>query len=213
MSDIMTWVSANLGMILGAIGAAGGIAGFVKSFHIVREYERAVVTGPRGKIIRDKTTGQVKEYRGALIRLAGLYRVEVVNIRDRNDQILLDGVMRPTDHGHREKWQVAATCKWNVQEGLVYEGSNWQVDDVAEYARGMFQKTIQEYLEENPASHDRGSKALFAACEARAREELLEHGIVWTKLMINKFALADAEIQGQAIRQIGKVIPLRTDAA
>ena len=199
---MLGWITQNLGTILAVLGGAGAVGGFIKSFHIVREYERAVVTGPRGNIIRDKVTEAPKEYRGVLIRLAGLYRVAVVNIKDRNDQILLDGVMRPTENGQREKWQLAATCRWNVQEGLIYEGCEWQVDDIGEYARGVFQKAIQEYLEQTQPSQDLSATSMFVACERRAREELREHGIVWTKLMINKFALADAEIQAQAIRQL-----------
>ena len=194
-------------MIMGVLGGAGGIAGFIKSFHIVREYERAVVTGPRGNIVRDKNTGNVKEYRGVLIRLAGLYRVAVVNIRDRMDQILLDGVMRPTLDGHAAKCQFAATCKWNVKEGKVYEGCEWQVDDLGEFARGMFQKAIQHYLETNIVSEDPDTDRIFAECEERIRDELLEHGVVWTKLMVNKNAYADAEVQAQAIRGIGLVAP------
>lgn len=203
MSGIIAWFTANWGMIMGIIGTGGGIAGFIKSFHIVREYERAVITGPRGNIVRDKETGNVKEYRGVLIRLAGLYRVAVVNIRDRMDLILIDGVMRPTAEDKPAKCQLAATCKWNVQEGKVYEGCEWQVDDLGEFARGMFQKAIQEYLEKTPMTTEPDTDRIFAACEPRIREELLEHGVVWTKLMVNKNALADAEIQARAIRQIG----------
>lgn len=207
MNGLMAWFTANWGMIMGVLGGAGGIAGFIKSFHIVREYERAVVTGPRGNIVKDKVTGNVKEYRGVLIRLAGLYRVAVVNIRDRMDLIVLDGVMRPTNDGLPAKCQLAATCKWNVQEGKVYEGCEWQVDDLGEFARGMFQKAIQEYLEKTPMTDEPDTDQIFAACEPIIREELLEHGVVWTKLMVNKNALADAEIQAQAIRKIGQIIP------
>lgn len=204
----MNWITTVLSVVAGA----GGVAGFLKSFRIIRVYERAVVTNPRGRIVTDKQTGKVKEYRGVLIRLAGLYRVAVVNIRDRMDQILLDGVMRPTADGIRkEKWQLAATCKWNVKEGKVYEGCEWQVDDLGEFARGMFQKAIQEYLEETPASQELSALEIFAACEEKVREELLEHGVVWTQLMINKFAMADAEIQAQAIRQIGPIARAITD--
>ena len=213
MSSIFAWFSANWPVILSVLGGAGGIAGFVKSFHIVREYELAIVTKPRGgSVIRDKETGQVKEYTGVLIRVAGLYRVIVVNMKDHVDLILLDGVMRPTESGHREKWQLSATIKWHIEKGYVYQASEWHLTDIGEYARGKIQDAILNYLENTPAAVELNSAGVFTASRTKAvQEELLTHGVVWTELMVNKNALADSEIQGQAIREIGN--PLRPDTA
>lgn len=215
MGGIFAWFSANWQVFMTFAAGAGGIAGFIKSFHIVREYERAIVTKPRGgTVIRDKETGDVKEYKGVLIRLAGLYRVVVVNIKDHVDNILLDGVMRPTADGNREKWQLAATIKWNIAEGYIYQASEWHLTDIGEYARGRIQDAILNYLERTPVSMELDSAGIFAASRTKAvQDELLTHGVVWTELMVNKNALADSEIQGQAIRKIGNVIPLRPEAA
>lgn len=209
VNGLMAWFTANWGMIMGVLGGAGGIAGFIKSFHIVREYELAVITKPRGNVVRDKETGKIKEYRGVVIRLAGLYRVVVVNMKDHVDLILLDGVMRPTENGHREKWQLSATVKWHIEKGYVYQASEWHLTDIGEYARGKIQNAILNYLENTPAAVELNSAGIFAASRTAAvQEELLTHGVVWTELMINKNALADSEIQGQAIREIGNAIPL-----
>ena len=213
MSAVFGFFSANWQVILTVLGGAGGVAGFIKSFHIVREYELAIVTKPHGgTVIRDKETGKVKEYTGVLIRIAGLYRVVVVNMKDHADLITLDGVMRPTENGHREKWQMSATVKWHIQKGLVYEASVWHIDDIGEWARGKILDAILKHLETTPAGIELYSAGIFAASQTKeVQKELLTHGVVWTELMINKNALADSEIQGQAIREIGRIIPLNPD--
>lgn len=207
----MNWISQNLGMILSVIAGGGGITAVVKSFHWVRPYERLVVTSPRG-LIMNKQTGEVREYTGFVFRILGFYRTAVVNIRDRLDNILLE-VMRPAvafdhpDHrDHREKWVVAATVEWHVVEGLVYRGCEWQINDLGEFVRGEIQHAILTFLEAKEVTMDLDTEGIFAACEPLAKERLLDHGVQWTKLMVNKNTLADAEIQGQAIRRIAKAI-------
>ena len=207
--SILPWLSGILG--------GGAIVGvLVKTFHWPRPWERMVISGPKG-LIKDKD-GNVREYTGFTPRLAGFYRTATVNIRDHMDNILLDGVMRPTEDGHRERWHLAATVKWHVEEGegRVYRACEWQITDLGEFARGKIQDALLNHLENTVITGDLNSAGIFEACVSTASEELLEHGVVWTDLMINTHAMADSEIQGQAIRRIAKsidnVIPRRPAA-
>lgn len=204
----MNWI----GMVISAVLGGGTIAALARSFRWPRPYERVIVTGPRN-LVRDKQTGRVREYTGFIFRPVGFYRMELVNIRDRTDLISLEGVMRPAldqshpeTQDHREKWQLSATAKWHIEEGFVYFASVWMLDDIGEFARGKIQDAILTYLEDNPVTMDLNTAEIFAGCEPGVRDALKEHGVVWTDLMVNKNALADAEIQGKAIRRVAKSV-------
>lgn len=202
----MNWVSQNLGAILGFLAAGGLAAGIAKSFRWARPYERIVVTGPKG-LIWDEKNNHVREYVGFIFRPLGLYRMSLVNVRSRIDNILLDGVMRPTYDGHRERWHFAGAAEWRVKEGYVYLACEWYIDDIGEFARGMIQRAILSYLESVPVSMDLDTATIFNACNTEeVSKELLKHGVEWMGLMPNTHALADSEIQGQAIRRIAKAI-------
>ncbi len=213
---MLSFISQNLGWIAGILGGAGGVAAFFKSFRIVREYERGVVTRWR-KVVRDSDPGPdsdgAKEYTGFLFRPLGAYRIEVVNVEERNDSINLDGIERLTRDGEREKWQLSATIKSRVTPGYVFSASTWKLDDLGEFARGAISSAIQSYLERTPVEDCSRSDLIYVPCESEARAGLLEHGVTWTKLMVNHFARSDAEVQAQAIRKIGNVVPLRPEAA
>ncbi len=203
---MLTWISQNIGTILGFIAGGGGIAAAVKSFRWARPYERIVVTGPRGLIMDKKNPDKVREYVGFIFRPLGFYRMSLVNIRDRLDNIIVDGVMRPTADNHRERWHLSATAEWHVEEGYVYSACEWQIEDIGEFTRGMIQRAILEYLEARPVSMELDTNEIFAICKENVEVELLDHGVVWTRLMVNTNALADSEIQGQAIRRVARAI-------
>lgn len=203
VSKMIGWIGQNMGMLAGILGGAGGIAAFFKSFRIVREYERGVVTR-WSKVVRDPNAGPnsdgAMEYTGFVFRLVGAYRIEVLNIEERNDSITLEGIERRTATGDREKWQLSATIKSRVTPGYVYSATVWKLDDIGEFARGAISGAIQSYLENTPVDNCFQSDQIFERCEEEARTKLLEHGITWTRLMVNHFARSDAEIQGQAIK-------------
>ena len=202
----MNWIMQNLGTIIAALAGAGGIAAAVKSFRWARPYERVVVTGPRGLVMDKTNPDKVREYTGFIFRPLGFYRMSLVNIRDRLDNVLIDGVMRPTTENHREKWHLAATVEWHVKQGFVYSACEWQISDIGEFARGMFQRAILDYLETATVTMEIDTSVIYDSCEPKIRDELLDHGVVWTRLMVNTNALADSEIQGQAIRRIARAI-------
>ena len=101
------FIGQNLMMIIGVI--TGGAA--LSSVRYIREYERGVVTR-FGKLVRlpdpPPNSDGVKEYSGFVFRIPGLYRVEVVNIRDRTDMLSVDGIERPDKaRGGTAKWRMA----------------------------------------------------------------------------------------------------------
>lgn len=190
---------------------AGVFGAFGKgSVHWVRDYERGVMTRPKG-MLRDKKTGKVRTFQpGLVIRPAWFFTFEAVNIRIRTDQIVVK-VMRPTFDAeghidHREKWEYAATARWKVNpEGeFPYLASKFYVDDLGEFFRGAIQDAISEYLERTVVSMDIDSNLIFDACVTEAQAELDKHGITWTELLRNDNTLNDAEIQGSAIRRVAK---------
>ena len=202
----MNWVSQNLGAILGFLAAGGVAAAFAKSFRWARPYERVVITGPRG-LVWDEKNGHVREYLGIVFRPLGFYRMSLVNIRTRVDNILLDGVMRPTNDGHRERWHFAGAAEWRVKEGYVYLACEWNIDDIGEWARGMIQRTILNYLESVPVSMELDTASIYRGCYTEeVAKEFLKHGVEWIDLLPNTNTLADSEIQGQAIRRVAKAI-------
>lgn len=200
MGVLFTWVSQNLGVLFGVLFGGGAVLTTVR---YIREYERGVVTR-FGKLVRITDPGPdyvgdgVREYSGFVFRVPGLWRVSVVNVRDRTDQISIDGAERFDSNGRREKWRNASTVKWHVTEGYVYSSTQWQIEDIGEFVRGMTQGAIHDVMVEEPADVVLRSKQLLELAEERGHDELLEHGITWTQLMIKEFARTDAEVQAQA---------------
>lgn len=188
-----------LAVLLGAFGKG--------SVHWVRDYERMVMTRPKGMLL-DKNTGRVRVFTpGLVIRPAFLYTAAKVNIRTRTDQIAVK-VMRPTGEHDRQKWEYAATARWRVNsEGdFPYFASEFYVDDVGEFARGAIQGAISHYLENATVMAELDTAGIYAACLESAQQELNKHGITWTELLPNDNTLADAEIQGSALRRVAKSI-------
>lgn len=188
-----------LAVLLGAFGKG--------SVHWVRDYERMVMTRPKGMLL-DKSTGRVRVFApGLVIRPAFLYTAAKVNIRTRTDQVNVK-VMRPTSDHEREKWEYAATARWRVNsEGdFPYFASEFYVDDVGEFARGAIQGAISHYLENAEVSAELDTAGIYAACLDEAQHELDKHGITWTELLPNDNTLADAEIQSTALRRVAKSI-------
>jgi hypothetical protein len=209
---MITWITQNLGMILGVIAGGGGIAGAVKSFRWPRSYERVVVTRGTNLVMDKNKPDQVREYTGFIFRPIGFYRMAVVNIRDRLDNVLIE-VMRPAgepEHPdtptHRENWILAATIEWHVIEGKVHDACEWKVNPIEEFVRGEVQDAVLNVLENTPVTMNLNTAGIFQAALPEASVKLLDHGVKWTKFMVNKNALAPAEIQGQAIRKIAKAI-------
>ena len=204
----MNWVTQNIGTIITVLLGGGGLAAAVKSFRWARPYERVLVTGPRG-VVFDKATNKPKEYTGFVFRPLGFYRMTIVNIRSQFQNIVIEGVMRISEDAdpHREKWKLSGTLECHVDKGHVYDACEWEVSDLGEHIRGTAQNAIKDYLQAKPVTLDlETTKDIFEVCEGDAHEAMLKHGVIWDKLMINEFALADAEIQGQAIRKIAKAI-------
>lgn len=189
-----------LAVLLGAFGKG--------SVHWVRDYERMVMTRPRG-LLMDKKTGLVRVFQpGLVIRPAFLFTVTKVNIRIRTDIVNVK-VMRPTADNQIEKWEYAATARWKINpEGeFPYLASEFYVDDVGEFARGAIQAAISNYLENTAATlTDLDTAGIYSACLEGAQEELDKHGITWTELLPNDNTLADAEIQGNALQRVARAI-------
>lgn len=187
-------------VILGAFGKG--------SIHWVRDYERVVMTRPKGMLL-DKKTGLVRVFcPGLVIRPAFLFTAAKVNIRIRTDLVHLK-VMRPTDNGQIGKWEYAATARWRVNpEGeFPYFASEFYVDDVGEFARGAIQGAISNYLENTAVTmSELDTAGIYCACLESAQRELDKHGITWTELLPNDNTLADAEIQGNALRRVANAI-------
>ncbi len=189
-----------LAVLLGAFGKG--------SVHWVRDYERMVMTRPRG-LLMDKKTGLVRVFQpGLVIRPAFLFTVTKVNIRIRTDIVNVK-VMRPTADDQIEKWEYAATARWKINpEGeFPYLASEFYVDDVGEFARGAIQAAISNYLENTAATlTDLDTAGIYSACLESAQDELDKHGITWTELLPNDNTLADAEIQGNALQRVARAI-------
>ena len=189
-----------LAVLLGAFGKG--------SVHWVRDYERMVMTRPKG-LLMDKNTGLVRVFKpGLVIRPAFLFTVAKVNIRIRTDLVNVK-VMRPNSDFQIEKWEFAATARWKINPDgeFPYLASEFYVDDVGEFARGAIQAAISNYLENAAVSIvDLDTAGIYRACLESAQEELDKHGIVWTELLPNDNTLADAEIQGNALRRIAIAI-------
>lgn len=211
MGGLFGWLGQHITLIttiFGTLAGGGLLTGTIRSFRFARTYERVLVTRFR-KVVIDKETGKPKEYTGFVFRPVGFYRMTVVNIRARFDNIALDGVMRLTedDEPHREKWELTGTTECHVEEGHVYDACEWEVNDLGEHIRGTAQDAIKDYLQTKPVSLNlETTKEIFEACKRASYDDMLKHGVVWDRLMINKFSLADAEIQGQATRKIAKAI-------
>lgn len=192
------FIGQNLMMIIGII--TGGAA--LSSVRYIREYERGVVTR-FGKLVRlpnpPPNSDGVKEYSGFVFRIPGLYRVEVVNIRDRTDMLSVDGIERPDKvRGGTAKWRMALTAKWNVAEGYVYSGSKWQIEDLGEFVRGKIESGLSAYMQAVDVSNVHDSAKVYAHTVDRVRDDLLQHGVVWSDLMLKEFARTDSEVQAQA---------------
>lgn len=196
-----------LAVVLGAFGKG--------SVHWVRDYERMVMTRPRGMLM-NKDTGLVRVFRpGLVIRPAFLFTAAKVNIRIRTDLVHVK-VMRPTEDGQIGKWEYAATARWRVNpEGqFPYFASEFYVDDVGEFARGAIQSAISNYLENTTVTlSELDTAGIYNACLESAQEELDKHGITWTELLPNDNTLADAEIQGNALRRVATAIERFTRAS
>lgn len=207
MGVIVAWISQNFGVLLGVL--TGGAV--ISTFRYIREYERGVVTR-FGKLVRIKNPPPeyrgdgVREYKGFVFRIPGLWRVQVINIKDRNDQISIDGVERIDSSGRREKWRLQATIKWHVREGYVYSSTQWQVDDIGEFARGKTEAALSDVMVTRLADENLSSLDLFTAAESAMREQLLVHGVNWTDLMIKELARTDAEVQAQSIERAANAI-------
>jgi hypothetical protein len=208
----MNWITQNMGLIVSALLGGGLIVGIKMSFRWPRSYERVVVTRGTHLVMDKNNPDQVREYTGFTFRPAGVYRMTVVNIRDRLDNVLVE-VMRPAydpdnsnEPGHRENWILAATIEWHVIEGMVHEACEWKVNPIEEFVRGEVQDAILNVLETTPVTMNLNTAGIYEAAKVEASIKLLDHGVAWTKLMVNKNALAPAEIQGQAIRKIAKAI-------
>ncbi len=212
MGGLISLITNNLGTILGIL-AGGGV--LVSSIRYIREYERGVVTR-LGRLVRDKNPAPdsdgIREYHGFVLRIPGLWRVSVVNIRDRTDQLSVDGVERVGPSGRLEKWKLQATVKWHVREGYVYSGCQWQIEDIGEFVRGEIENGLFNILQGTDSAILYSSDQIFEIAKDFIEGRLLVHGVVWTELMVKEFARVDAEVQAQAIREIG-ITALQPDAA
>lgn len=202
MGGLISLITSNFGTILAAI-LGGGV--LISSIRYIREYERGVVTR-FGRLVRDSEPNPdsdgIREYTGFVPRIPGLWRVSVVNIRDRTDQLSVDGVERIGLSGRLEKWKLQATVKWHVREGYVYSGCQWQIEDIGEFVRGEIENGLFNVLRGTNATLLYNSDEIFDMAEDFIKDRLLVHGVVWTELMVKEFARVDAEVQAQAIEKV-----------
>ena len=197
-NPFMGVVNVLLTVVLGAFGKG--------SLHWVRDYERMVMTRPRG-MVEDKKTGLVRVFSpGLVVRPAFMYTSEKVHIRNRTDDIVIE-VMRPGEDGRTEKWKLSATAKWYVNKELdyPYRACPWLIEDLGEFVRGAIADGLITYLEEAAVNQRGGtihSNRIFSACEPGTKAKLEEHGVVWSDLLIREHALSDPEVMGLSIRRI-----------